>query len=769
MTTTTTTTPAPCKCSDDLLSNGECDAQCNTEECGFDKGFCRSCGTPDSPTNGAATTTSTTVSGKVMWSCDRGFAPSGTADATCVAADESVTGPVSWSAPAPACEAVTCGELQAPAPDSGLAVVIDGDAGAPHAFDTAATYRCTEPHMELEGPVTRTCGDGGRWSGSEPRCVAIDCDPFTVANGAVDGELLAGQGGVTITCKPGYQLSGAATRKCSADGWDVPAATCDPLSCDPLEDVLAALGDASPAIVDQTPRNGPSGFGSQARLACSAPFKPIAPNQATTRCLSRADGVQWVPAVSECDLAECPAFPDVEHGTVSFSSDDGAVSGSSATVACEAGYRVEGTSPISCTRRGEWDGEVPRCVPKLCPEIVAPANAAWTPALDRGVGATSTLACDDGYKLEGLSSFKCMDVPDADEGAWDSTDTPTCTKVMCPKPAVVDNARALDTSRIMGSVVVYLCKEGFRGGGELTCAEDGTWQAGADGPPACSAITCAASDLPVIEGADLPAAEGVSAYGTSVDYTCADTHKGRGGTAFCAEEGWEVTKSVNCRLRLCQAPSAMAGADMAAKGPYTLGSEAVYTCRDGFGGGGTLTCATRSDSSAYSWQGTATCEPMCTTPTPPEGANFVYTLPKSDNGAHAPGTEGQITCTADDTQPADVSTIQCQGRDNKGARWVGLKGVGEIECLKEFLRTFYLNGDYDALIERNEMRAFKAGVRDAIEQLVRPPCCLAPLPSRVATGRQHACFSPCPTAFPPSAFTANPLTGCRTSFPLAGD
>ena len=113
----------------------------------------------------------------------------------------------------------TCPLLEAPA---------HGTIAAPQTeIGSTVTYAC-EAGYSLDGASARTCLEDGTWSGRPPQCVAGGCmqlqDP---ANGAV---AISGTGTgatATFTCATGFDLIGAPTRTCQADGnWSGAAPTC---------------------------------------------------------------------------------------------------------------------------------------------------------------------------------------------------------------------------------------------------------------------------------------------------------------------------------------------------------------------------------------------------------------------------------------------------------------------------------------------------------------------------------------------------------------
>ena len=118
-----------------------------------------------------------------------------------------------------ASSAAACGTVQTEscplleAPANGMVAAPQTEVGA------TATYAC-EPGFTLSGASARTCLDDGTWSGIPPACTAgaacMQLPRPTNGDVAISG---AGTGATaTYTCTTGFDLVGAGTRTCQADG-----------------------------------------------------------------------------------------------------------------------------------------------------------------------------------------------------------------------------------------------------------------------------------------------------------------------------------------------------------------------------------------------------------------------------------------------------------------------------------------------------------------------------------------------------------------------
>ncbi len=90
-----------------------------------------------------------------------------------------------------------------------------------------ATYTCNIGY-QLEDGATRTCQEGGTWSGSPPVCIVVNCGQLVhPTNGQVNFANTIYNAVATYTCSTGFSLSGSSIRMCQTDGsWSGAAPTC---------------------------------------------------------------------------------------------------------------------------------------------------------------------------------------------------------------------------------------------------------------------------------------------------------------------------------------------------------------------------------------------------------------------------------------------------------------------------------------------------------------------------------------------------------------
>ena len=139
-----------------------------------------------------------------------------------------------WSGDAPECVYVKC-----PAPEAVANAAVEKHIGDKRNFlGSKMVYECEEGHM-ASGSLSRECLEGGRWSGSPPKCTYVDCgDPPRLEDGKsvlVDGRTSFGAS-AEYTCDADYLIRpsspAVARRKCESNGrWSRNEIACDIIEC----------------------------------------------------------------------------------------------------------------------------------------------------------------------------------------------------------------------------------------------------------------------------------------------------------------------------------------------------------------------------------------------------------------------------------------------------------------------------------------------------------------------------------------------------------
>lgn len=188
--------------------------------------------TLSAPTNGAVSPTSGVFGTQATYLCNAGYSLAGSATRTCQA-DQS------WSLSAPVCNALPCPNLVTPA--NGFVAPSVGVTG------TVATYSCGAGYSLVPaGGASRTCSTSSSWTGIEPACQANPCSAVLVAPAFGNVSRTTGVTGdvASFSCQPGYNIGGTTTRLCQTNGvWSgLSDTTCNPISC--------------PVLIQPVPVNG---------------------------------------------------------------------------------------------------------------------------------------------------------------------------------------------------------------------------------------------------------------------------------------------------------------------------------------------------------------------------------------------------------------------------------------------------------------------------------------------------------------------------------
>ncbi|WAR08474.1 CSMD1-like protein [Mya arenaria] len=297
---------------------------------------------------------SETVYGSVLAvTCDTGHVISGPSVVSCTADG-------SWSY-SPTCSPDDCGQLSIP----------NANVSIPYGtvYGANATIYCHEG-FDLDGPPYLECLLSG-WSASSS-CLIQDCGNPSPANGIA--ELPKGNCGdptplngfadtslgttenltATITCNPGYNISGPSVITCQDSGWDT-LPTC----------VIQDCGDPSPA---NGSANNPKGttYGEVALIVCDEGF-----------------------VINDCD------DPAPVHGQ--SDTPEGTTLGSVAGVSCDTGYDLIGDTIITCELGPTWN-----CgTPSIQLGTVTPVNGTLFQAV-------ANVLCNVGYENSGIDTqFTC--------------------------------------------------------------------------------------------------------------------------------------------------------------------------------------------------------------------------------------------------------------------------------------------------------------------------------------------------------------------------
>lgn len=665
------------------------------------------CGNLPNPTNGIVQTGATTLGNDATYSCNSGYALTGSATRTCGTDGN-------WSASAPTCDPITCSGLTAPA---------NGSISSTSAtYTNSVTYACDMGYVLSGngGLATRSCQADGSFSGVAPNCAPVDCGALAApANGSVTGGTTY-TSTATYSCNGGYMLVGSSTSTCTADGtWSGTPPTCEPIPM-PCTPNPCNGGTCTPGTgTDYTCSNCPTGYGGSncdVPVSCSGAAAPTngtvsattaTYNQVITyACNSgydlvgtatrtcQADGTFGGTAPT-CAPVTCSGLVAPTNGSVSATS---TTFGNSVSYSCASGYELNGNTTRTCQADGTFGGTAPTCDPVDCGPLTAPTNGSVsTPTTT--YGSTATYSCDAGYALTGTSTRTCQATT-----AWSDT-APTCTLIMtgcspnpcanggtctpsgasgftcdcsgavgwtgstCSTPVTCSGASAptngavSSSSTTYNSSVTYSCNAGYTlvGSSSRLCQADGSFAGTA---PTCQAVTCSGASAPTNGSVSATSAT----YPNSITYACNSgyvlTGNGGSSTRTCQADTTFSGTAPTCAPVTCTGAVAPSNGNVTSTSA-TFGNSVTYSCDAGYTLVGTATATCQADATFSS--APPSCAPVsCPSLVPP--TNGSVTAPSTtygstamyscDSGYSLSGS-ATTTCQADQTwsNPAPTCTL----------------------------------------------------------------------------------------------------------------
>ncbi|XP_068090442.1 sushi, von Willebrand factor type A, EGF and pentraxin domain-containing protein 1 isoform X2 [Hyperolius riggenbachi] len=382
--------------------------------------------------------------------CKAGYTLSGPSTSTCMTDGN-------WLPPLTddVCSPVSCGKP--PVPDHGTVL------GTRFLYQDTVFYQC-DAGFEIHGPTERVCEANKLWSGEEPQCKKILCNPpEALENGVIQGTSYFFEDEIHYSCNEGFELRGPSRRICHVDRQWSPSI---PPSC------VSVVCEPHPSVENAMPVTRGNTYNSNVTYICDIGYHLVGPENVT--CL--ADGT-WSHPVPFCKETKCEVPNQIENGYTEYNN---VTVGSIVRYRCRNGYTLEGENTAECTENGTWSYLTPVCKPNACPvPFVIPENAILTET-EFYVGQKLSIKCRKGYQLVGQDIMTC----NADE-TW--TDTKArCEKMSCGPPTHVPNAIVRGLFHHYGDMVTYTCYSGYMLVGSLrsVCLENQTWTM----PPSCKAV-----------------------------------------------------------------------------------------------------------------------------------------------------------------------------------------------------------------------------------------------------------------------------------------
>ncbi|XP_015761127.1 PREDICTED: uncharacterized protein LOC107340287 [Acropora digitifera] len=420
-----------------------------------------------------------------QFSCDQGYVLSGATRRTC-------NNDGAWTGLQTQCNAVTCTALKAPSNGNR-----QGCAGtAVEIYNTVCLFSCS-PGFNGLGSATRKCLHNGSWSGHDFTCQAISCPSLVTAPNAITLTPCASVYGTSCLygCQTGYSSSsGNVTRTCLSSGhWSGNDINCTDsqapsfgVSC-PRNLLLSyAEKEAFSALVNWTNPVATDNSGLTPKV--SSNFQP-------PRTFSQGNHVITYTAVDQSGnkaicrftvkviVIRCTSLTVTPGGPLRMTS-CGNHYGTMCNFSCSIGYRMNGSSTVTCSASGNqppgfWDSPLPTCQAIRCATLPTPSNGLKTGCSDPSFelyGTICSFSCKSGYKLTGSSRRQCLK-----NESWSGMDTScqviSCTPLVPPSNGMISPTSCLSRSTYGQSCGFSCQRQGYslEGSSVRVCGSDGEW------------------------------------------------------------------------------------------------------------------------------------------------------------------------------------------------------------------------------------------------------------------------------------------------------
>ncbi|GAA6093773.1 uncharacterized protein LOC113647597 [Tachysurus ichikawai] len=341
-------------------------------------------------------------------------------------------------------------------------------------YKSECEYSCDEGY-NLVGAKTTQCGGTEAWSNKPPTCELVQCFGLNVTlHGTIQCnhpiEPFSYQSSCEFSCEEGYKLTGSSYSllMCNASGqWNDSQPTCEAVRCPtlekPVDGEMICSGDS---------------YGSSCTFSCNVGFRLLGTSELT--CTKTA---QWNQETPSCKAVQCPALQTPQNGIVSCT-DQTLSKGSICSFTCSEGFIMEGALSTECTDAGEWSTNIPSCTAVRCPTLEKPVDGEMICSGD-SYGSSCTFSCNVGFRLLGTSELTCTKT-----AQWNQ-ETPSCKAVQCPALQTPQNGIVSCTDQTLskGSICSFTCSEGFIMEGALSteCTDTGEWSTNI---PSCTEVRC---------------------------------------------------------------------------------------------------------------------------------------------------------------------------------------------------------------------------------------------------------------------------------------
>ncbi|KAM6931430.1 sushi domain-containing protein 1 [Xenentodon cancila] len=239
---------------------------------------------------------------------------------------------------------------------------------------------------------------------------------------------------------------------------------------------------------------------------------------------------------------------------------------------CQEGYQVHtGTEPFHPQTDHAF------CKVVDCGQPAAVEDTVQVSLTGTTYGSVATFVCDEGFVWRrGHNTSVC-----GANGLWRGL-TLVCEEVLCGNPPLIESTEQVwNNKSTFGSIVHYICKEGFynKGGHNVSaCNENGEWT---PATLSCQEILCG-DPLNIVHTGQMW--NGSSKPGSTVTYYCEKGfyHSEGNNISVCTSNGYWTEPDIMCKEVDCGEPLPIPHSVMLWNKISTMGSQVVYKCDHGY-------------------------------------------------------------------------------------------------------------------------------------------------------------------------------------------
>ncbi|CAH1270698.1 CSMD1 [Branchiostoma lanceolatum] len=243
------------------------------------------------------------------------------------------------------CTAVQCSPPTAP--ENGA---LSSEGATSYDYQDEVEFSCNQGY-ELDGAASVTCQADQQWSAPVPTCNPVQCGALTApAHGTLSAaDATSYQDVVQVTCEHGYELDGASSVTCQADGtWSEPLPACQAVQC------------ATPSAPENgalSPEGGDSfDYQDEVTFSCNPGYD----QEGSSSVTCQADK-EWSEPIPTCKPVQCSPPTAPENGALSPEGETSYDYQDEITFSCNQGYELDGAASVTCQADQQWSAPAPTC------------------------------------------------------------------------------------------------------------------------------------------------------------------------------------------------------------------------------------------------------------------------------------------------------------------------------------------------------------------------------------------------------------------------